>query len=55
MKITNKKNKPLNHLITACAFTALTLVLTDYGMISAQADETCQSPYMAKIVGRRCG
>src|SRR5664279_2444926 len=52
MKITNKKNKPLNHLITACAFTGLTLLLAGTGMTSVQADETCQSPYMAKIVGQ---
>ncbi|MDD1629458.1 MAG: selenium-binding family protein, partial [Methylococcaceae bacterium] len=38
--------------MTACAFAASTLVLTGIGMISAQADETCQSPYMAKIVGQ---
>jgi len=52
MKITNKNYKPLNRLITACTFAASALALTGIGMTTVQADETCQSPYMAKIVGQ---
>lgn len=40
----------LNRFMTACAFTASTLGLA--GISTAQADETCQSPYMAKITGQ---
>jgi methanethiol oxidase len=52
MNINHKVNKPLNHLIKACAFTGLTLLLSGTSLIPVQADETCQSPYMAKIVGQ---
>jgi selenium-binding protein 1 len=52
MKITNKKSKQLDHLMTACAFAASALSLASIGITSAAADETCQSPYMAKIVGQ---
>ncbi|MDD1623494.1 MAG: selenium-binding family protein, partial [Methylococcaceae bacterium] len=52
MKITIKKHRPQNRLITICAFAASTLALTGISMTSVQADETCQSPYMAKIVGQ---
>ncbi|MDD1612568.1 MAG: selenium-binding family protein, partial [Methylococcaceae bacterium] len=47
------KNKhPLRALIRACAFAASTLALVGVSSPSALADETCQSPYMAKIVGQ---
>ncbi len=42
----------LNRFMTACVLTASTLGLTGIGMTAAQADETCQSPYMAKITGQ---
>jgi selenium-binding protein 1 len=48
--ITNKH--PLRALVQACAFGASTLALASLGSQSALADETCQSPYMAKIVGQ---
>ena len=47
--ITTKKNKPLNRLITACAFAASTLALSGIGMTSAQADETCHHPTWLKL------
>jgi selenium-binding protein 1 len=40
----------LNRFMTACAFTASTFGLA--GITAAQADETCQSPYMVKITGQ---
>jgi selenium-binding protein 1 len=43
---------PLRALVRACAFAASTVALTSLGGQSALADETCQSPYMAKIVGQ---
>jgi selenium-binding protein 1 len=43
---------PLRALVRACAFAASTLALASLGSQSALADETCQSPYMAKIVGQ---
>ena len=52
MKKAQKKNTPFSHLLTACAFTALTLSLGGIGIATVKADETCQSPYMAKIVGQ---
>ena len=52
MKKKSIKTTSFNHLLTACAFTALSLTLMDGGITSVQADETCQSPYMAKIVGQ---
>lgn len=45
-------NPPLRALVRACAFAASTLALASLGSQSALADETCQSPYMAKIVGQ---
>ncbi|MGZ8153424.1 MAG: methanethiol oxidase [Methylovulum sp.] len=38
--------------MTACAFAASTAAVANLGISTAQADETCQSPYMAKIVGQ---
>ena len=52
MKATNKKHKQPSRLITVCTFAAVTLALAGIGMTSPLADETCQSPYMAKIVGQ---
>lgn len=52
MKKAQKKNTPFSHLLTACAFTALTLSLGGIYIATVKADETCQSPYMAKIVGQ---
>jgi selenium-binding protein 1 len=43
---------PLRALVRASAFAASTLVLASLGSQGALADETCQSPYMAKIVGQ---
>ncbi|MGJ0515969.1 MAG: selenium-binding protein SBP56-related protein [Methylomicrobium sp.] len=43
---------PLRALVRACAFAVSTLALASLGSRSALADETCQSPYMAKIVGQ---
>jgi selenium-binding protein 1 len=43
---------PLRVLVRACAFAASTLALAGLGSQCALADETCQSPYMAKIVGQ---
>lgn len=51
-KSSKKKNTPFSHLLTACAFTALTLSLGGISIATVKADETCQSPYMAKIVGQ---
>ncbi|MGJ0484724.1 MAG: selenium-binding protein SBP56-related protein [Methylomicrobium sp.] len=48
--ITNKH--PLRALVRAGAFAASTVALSGLGSQSALADETCQSPYMAKIVGQ---
>jgi selenium-binding protein 1 len=45
-------NYPLRTLVRACAFAASTFTLASLGSRSALADETCQSPYMAKIVGQ---
>jgi selenium-binding protein 1 len=42
----------LRTLVRACAFAASTMVLAGIGAQRAYADETCQSPYMAKIVGQ---
>jgi len=48
-----KKHKhPLRALVRACAFAASTLALAGLGSQGVIADETCQSPYMAKIVGQ---
>jgi selenium-binding protein 1 len=48
-----KKHKhPLRALVRACAFAASALALAGLGGQNAFADETCQSPYMAKIVGQ---
>ncbi|EIC28565.1 selenium-binding protein SBP56-related protein [Methylomicrobium album] len=43
---------PLRALARACAFAASTLAVASLGTEGALADETCQSPYMAKIVGQ---
>lgn len=43
------KIQKFNVLFKACCFTAATLALTTN---TTQADETCQSPYMAKITGQ---
>jgi selenium-binding protein 1 len=48
--INNKQ--PLRALVRACAFAASTIALASVGSQPALADETCQSPYMAKIVGQ---
>ncbi|MEC4747559.1 selenium-binding protein SBP56-related protein [Methylomicrobium sp. Wu6] len=48
-----RNNKhPLRTLVRACAFAASTFALASLGSQSVFADETCQSPYMAKIVGQ---
>jgi len=47
-----KHKHPLRALVRACAFAASTLALAGLGSQGAVADETCQSPYMAKIVGQ---
>ncbi len=39
---------PWQHFLKACAFTAVTLLIS----APSSADETCQSPYMAKITGQ---
>ena len=49
MKQQSNKQR-LNRFMTACAFTASTFGLA--GITAAQADETCQSPYMVKITGQ---
>jgi selenium-binding protein 1 len=43
---------PLRALVRASALAASTLALAGLGSQNAFADETCQSPYMAKIVGQ---
>ncbi|MBL1265778.1 selenium-binding protein SBP56-related protein [Methylomicrobium sp. RS1] len=43
---------PLRARVRTSAFAASTLVLASLGSQGALADETCQSPYMAKIVGQ---
>ncbi|MGR8952955.1 MAG: selenium-binding protein SBP56-related protein [Gammaproteobacteria bacterium] len=43
---------PLRALVRAGAFAASAIALAGVGSPSALADETCQSPYMAKIVGQ---
>lgn len=45
------RNKSLKHLTHSLIAAALTLSLSSVGTLS-YADETCQSPYMAKIVGQ---
>jgi selenium-binding protein 1 len=53
MNTHNEKFRPLKNCITAFVFTASAIVLASIGgMTSAHADETCLSPYMAKIVGQ---
>ncbi|WP_020562887.1 methanethiol oxidase [Methylosarcina fibrata] len=44
--------RPVRTLMQASALTASVLLLPSAGIPLAQADETCQSPYMAKIVGQ---
>jgi selenium-binding protein 1 len=48
--INNKQ--PLRALVRACAFAASTFALATLGSQGALADETCVSPYMAKITGQ---
>lgn len=43
-----KYSNPIRQLLKASAFTLVTLLIS----IPANADETCQSPYMAKITGQ---
>ena len=53
MKINMLKNaKQLSWLIRTFTFTFATVLVTGLGLTAVQADETCQSPYMAKIVGQ---
>ena len=53
MKINMLKNaKQLSWLIRTFTFTFATVLVTGLGLTVVQADETCQSPYMAKIVGQ---
>ena len=53
MKINMLKNaKQLSWLIRTFTFTFATMLVTGLGLTAVQADETCQSPYMAKIVGQ---
>ena len=47
MKLTKSINS-WQTLVKACAFTVSSLLLS----APVHADETCQSPYMAKIVGQ---
>jgi selenium-binding protein 1 len=49
MKILKQQKKPFSHFFQAMAFTATLLSLS---ISPLQADETCQSPYMAKITGQ---
>ena len=44
--------KPLGRLLQTCVFAASSIVLAGLGVTPVQADETCMSPYMAKIVGQ---
>jgi selenium-binding protein 1 len=43
---------PIRTLMQASALTASAVMLIGSGIPTATADETCQSPYMAKIVGQ---
>ena len=53
MRINMLKNaKQLSWLIRTFTFTFATVLVTGLGLTAVQADETCQSPYMAKIVGQ---
>ncbi|GAB4256530.1 MAG: selenium-binding protein SBP56-related protein [Methylomicrobium sp.] len=52
MKLHRNTRTPLGKVATAGLFAASTLLLSGLGMQSVQADETCMSPYMAKIVGQ---
>ena len=44
--------KPLGRFLQTCVFAASSIVLAGLGITPVQADETCMSPYMAKIVGQ---
>lgn len=47
-----KIQKSLHKLVLSGALFISTLMLTGLGISTVQADETCQSPYMAKITGQ---
>ena len=48
----DKNHKPPSRFMTACVFAAATIASAGIGITPVQADETCQSPYMAKILGQ---
>jgi methanethiol oxidase len=47
-----KPAQPLRNFLKVSFFAVSTIALSGLGSLSVQADETCMSPYMAKIVGQ---